>query len=157
MKKFWKPQQKRKEPEEVNEDRGNELLSKSWRLNAKKRPTNRFHNVNTESLLSNKKNLKIKRKNEALRKKLEGSKSHGTPSPQISARLNDTPNSKTGSWFQRLYETRFVRVWFRDVFMASWKNKRNHYIEETHMFLIYSSLENIKWKYNVRWTKNILV
>ena len=69
--------------------------SKSQELNAKKRVNRQISKRKYRTAALKKQNLKIKRKNEALRKKLEWSKSHSTPNPRISAILNDTPNSKT--------------------------------------------------------------
>ena len=50
--------------------------NESKKLNAKKESSDRFQNVNTEIDALKQENLKIERKNEALRKKLMWSKSH---------------------------------------------------------------------------------
>ena len=67
-----------KGPQEINERMivAMNFSNESKKLNAKKESTDRFQNVNTEIDALKQENLKIERKNEALRKKLMWSKSH---------------------------------------------------------------------------------
>ena len=83
MKKFRKIQQKTKEPGEVNKKMivAMDFSSKSQRLNAKKRMNRQISKCKFRIPTLKQENLKIKRKNEALRKKLERSKSYITPTP----------------------------------------------------------------------------
>ena len=97
MKKFQKIQQKTKEPKEVNEKKivAMDFSSKSQKLNAKKRVNRQISECKYRITALKQENLKIKRKNKALQKNLERSKSHVAPSPRNAPRLIDTQNSKT--------------------------------------------------------------
>ena len=88
---------KQKKPGEVNKKMivAMDFSSKSQRLNAKKRMNRQISKCKFRIPTLKQENLKIKRKNEALRKKLEWSKSYVTPTPWNGSRSNDTPNSKT--------------------------------------------------------------
>lgn len=70
-----------------------DFSSKSQELNAKKRVNRQISKYKYRITTFKQENLKIKRKNENLRKKIEHSKSHAAPCPLNASRSYDTPNS----------------------------------------------------------------